>query len=105
MGPKLEFVTRKCPKCGSDSVRDIEKLTGTGWAFVAAAVAVMLLATLGLTALWIPVPVVVMFFAGAAGLIGYARREHVYQSNRCRACSAEGTFDLIKVVQEPPPKA
>lgn len=95
-GPK-EYYTKRCPACGAENVSDIEKLTAPGWGVAGLGLAIILGSGAALAWISLPIPVMIMFVASGAGLVGYARRQLVYQSNRCTGCGREGTFPMVKV--------
>lgn len=98
MAAMKEFLTKKCPKCGNDQVSDIEKLTGAGWCATLGGLGAIVgsVASYGL-GYPLPFPALTCLIVAAFGLIGYARKQLVYQSNRCLSCGREGTFDVVKV--------
>lgn len=98
MAGMKEFVTKKCPKCGGDRISDIEKLTaaGRGVTLLGLGMIVGSVACYGVD-LPIPFPALSFLIVAAFGFIGYARKQLVYQSNRCVDCGKEGTFELVKV--------
>ena len=92
----MELFQRTCPKCGGNRVRDIEKFTPTGWAFVAAAAAVMVLGTAALACSYVSAMSLGGVVIVAGGMIVFARNQHMVEAHHCGGCGNKGVFPLQK---------